>query len=192
MAKRKIKPATLLNPLPICLISCQGKESAPNILTVGALGICCFDPPMVGVAIRPNRHSHGLIVESGEFVINVPNQDLVRQVDLCGSLSGKEKDKFAAAGLTPLPAAVVGAPLVEECPINIECKVKQTMSLGTHDFFLAEVVATHMDEESLDEAGNWRGEMLRPLAYHLLSREYWSLGQRLGSHGFTKGTQSTR
>jgi len=189
MAKRKIKAATLLNPLPICLISCQGKSSPPNLITVAALGICCFDPPMVGVAIRGNRHSHALIQESGEFVINVPNQDLVRQVDLCGSLSGKEKDKFAAAGLTPLPAAMVRAPLIAECPIHMECQVKQTLSLGTHDLFLAQVVATHMDEECLDEAGNWRGETLRPLAYHLLSREYWSLGERLGSHGFTKQTQ---
>lgn len=189
MAKRKIKPATLLNPLPVCLISCQGRESAPNILTVAAIGICCFDPPLIGVAIRPNRYSHGLISESGEFVINVPNWDLVRQVDLCGSLSGKEKNKFAAAGLTPLPASMVRPPLIRECPINIECKVKQTLNLGTHDFFLSEVVATHMDEECLDEAGNWRGEMLRPLAYHLLSREYWSLGERLGTHGFTRQTQ---
>jgi flavin reductase (DIM6/NTAB) family NADH-FMN oxidoreductase RutF len=141
---------------------------------------------MVGVAIRPNRYSHGLIVESGEFVINVPNQNLVREVDLCGSSSGKERDKFAASGLTPLPAAVVKAPLIQECPINIECKVKQILNLGTHDFFLAEVVATHMDEEYVDAAGQWRGELLSPLAYHLLSREYWSLGERLASHGFTK------
>jgi len=189
MAKRKIKPATLLNPLPVSLISCQGKTSAPNLITVAALGICCFDPPMVGVAIRGSRHSHALIQESGEFVINVPNQDLVRQIDLCGSVSGREKDKFAATGLRPLPAAVVKAPLVQECPINIECRVKQTLNLGTHDLFLAEVVAAHMDEEYLDEAGNWRGEMLKPLAYHLLSREYWSLGERLGTHGFTRQPQ---
>ena len=186
MAKRKIKPATLLNPLPICLITCQAEGSAPNILTVAAIGICCFDPPLIGMAIRPSRHSHRLIMETGEFVVNVPNNDLVREVDLCGSLSGREKDKFPTVGLTPLPGEVVRTPLIKECPINLECRVKQVLNLGTHDFFLAEVVASHVDEEYLDPAGNWRGELLQPLAYHLLSREYWSLGESLGIHGFTK------
>jgi flavin reductase (DIM6/NTAB) family NADH-FMN oxidoreductase RutF len=186
MAKRKIKPATLLNPLPVCLITCQAEESLPNILTVAAIGICCFDPPMIGVSIRPSRCSHGLIKESGEFVVNVPNRDLLRQVDLCGSVSGKDQDKFFAAGLTALPAEVIRAPLIQQCPINIECQVRQIITLGSHDLFLAQVVATHMDEEYLDEAGNWRGERLQPLAYHLLSREYWSLGERLEAHGFTR------
>jgi flavin reductase (DIM6/NTAB) family NADH-FMN oxidoreductase RutF len=186
MAKRRIKPATLLNPLPVCLISCQGRESAPNILTAAAIGICCFDPPMLGVAIRSNRYSRRLIQESGEFVVNVPNQDLVSQVDLCGSISGREKDKFATFGLTPLPAQVVRAPLIQECPINLECKVRQTLTLGSHDLFLGEVVATHLDEECLDRADQWRGEAFRPLAYHLLCREYWSLGERLGAHGFSR------
>jgi flavin reductase (DIM6/NTAB) family NADH-FMN oxidoreductase RutF len=186
MAKRRINPATLLNPLPVCLISCQGKEPTPNIITVAAIGLCCFDPPIIGMAIRGSRHSHHLIEESGEFVVNVPNQDLVRKVDLCGSLSGREGDKFSAAGLTPLPGEIVRAPLIKECPINIECKIKQILALGSHDFFLGEVVATHVDEQYLDHAGKWRGEALQPLAYHLLSREYWSLGERLGKHGFAK------
>lgn len=186
MAKRRINPATLLNPLPLCLLTCQGEGSAPNILTVAAIGICCFDPPTIGVALRPSRYSHGLIKESGEFVVNVPNRDLLRQVDLCGSISGKDQDKFSAAGLTPLPGEMVRAPLIKECPINLECQVRQIMTLGTHDLFLAQVVATHMDEECLDEVGKWRGERLQPLAYHLLSREYWSLGERLEIHGFTQ------
>lgn len=186
MAKRRIKPATLLNPLPVCLITCQGKGPVPNIITVAAIGLCCFDPPIIGVAIRTNRYSHLLIKESGEFVVNVPNQDLVRQVDLCGCLSGREGSKFSAVGLTPLPGEAVQAPLIKECPINIECKVRQALVLGSHDFFLGEVVATHLDEQYLDAEGKWRGEALEPLAYHLLSREYWSLGERLGEHGFAK------
>jgi flavin reductase (DIM6/NTAB) family NADH-FMN oxidoreductase RutF len=188
MAKRRINPATLLNPLPVCLISCQGTESAPNVITVAAIGLCCFDPPVIGAAIRGNRYSHRLIVETGEFVVNVPNRDLVRQVDLCGSLSGREGDKFGKVGLTPLPAEVVRPPLIKECPINLECKVKQRVTLGSHDLFLGEVVATHLDEECLDTEGGWRGESLEPLAYHLLCREYWSLGERLGKHGFMKSS----
>lgn len=186
MAKRTIKPATLLTPLPVCLISCAGQDPPPNVLTVAAVGICCFDPPLIGVAIRPNRHSHGLITAAGEFVVNVPTPDLLREVDLCGSLSGREADKFAAAGLTPLPGTVVKAPLIQQCPINLECKIRHTLKLGTHDLFLAEVVAAHLDEECVDESGNWMGEAIRPLAYHLPSREYWSLGQPLAKHGFSR------
>jgi len=186
MAKRMIKPSTLLTPLPVCLITCPGKDSPPNVLTVAAVGICCFDPPMIGIAIRPNRHSHRLIAAAGELVVNIPSPDLVREVDLCGSLSGREVDKFGATGLTPLSATVVRAPLIQQCPINLECKVRQTLNLGTHDLFLAEVVAAHLNEECVDEAGNWKGELIRPLAYHLPSREYWSLGQRLASHGFSR------
>lgn len=152
MSRQVWKGSTLLNPEPPVLVSC-GPAGAPNLITVGWCGTICTQPSMVSISVRPERYSHHLIKESGEFVINLPTESLVRAVDWCGVKSGRDVDKFSAMHLTPSPAAKVGTVLVEESPVNLECKVTQVIPLGSHDLFLAEVVAVDVDERLLDESG---------------------------------------
>ena len=130
--KKQVSPGALLSPVPAVLISC-GTMEAPNLLTVAWAGTVCTRPPMVSISIRPERFSYPLIKESGEFVLNLPPAKIVRAVDLCGVKSGKDGDKFALAGLHPVPAAGVSAPAVAECPVSFSCKVKQVIPLGSHD-----------------------------------------------------------
>ncbi len=152
MSRQVWKGSTLLNPEPPVLVSC-GPAGAPNLITVGWCGTICTQPSMVSISVRPERYSHHLIKESGEFVINLPTESLVRAVDWCGVKSGRDVDKFSAMHLTPSPAAKVGTVLVEESPVNLECKVTQVIPLGSHDLFLAEVVAVDVDERLLYESG---------------------------------------
>ena len=176
------KPSTALLPTPVVLLSVagHGKEKA-NIITLAWVGTVCSSPPMLSVAIRPSRHSHGLVNAAREFVVNIPRADQVAAVDLAGVWSGAEHDKFKELGFTARPAKLVAAPLIEECPINIECVVRHQLALGAHDLYLAEIVATHYDEELLDSRGRLRTAELGAMAY--VDGEYWSLGERLGSYG---------
>jgi flavin reductase (DIM6/NTAB) family NADH-FMN oxidoreductase RutF len=176
------KPSTALLPTPVVLLSVagHGKEKA-NIITLAWVGTVCSSPPMLSVAIRPSRHSHGLVNAAREFVVNIPRADQVAAVDLAGVWSGAEHDKFKELGFTARPAKLVAAPLIDECPINIECVVRHQLALGAHDLYLAEIVATHYDEELLDSRGRLRTAELGAMAY--VDGEYWSLGERLGSYG---------
>jgi flavin reductase (DIM6/NTAB) family NADH-FMN oxidoreductase RutF len=176
------KPSTALLPTPVVLLSVagHGKEKA-NIITLAWVGTVCSSPPMLSVAIRPSRHSHGLVNAAREFVVNIPRAGQVAAVDLAGVWSGAEHDKFAELGFTARPATLVAAPLIEECPINIECVVRHQLALGAHDVYLAEIVATHYDEALLDSRGRLKTAELDAMAY--VDGEYWSLGERLGSYG---------
>jgi len=176
------KPSTALLPTPVVLLSVagHGKEKA-NIITLAWVGTVCSEPPMLSVAIRPSRHSHGLVNAAREFVVNIPRADQVVAVDLAGTCSGAEHDKFAELGFTARPAKHVAAPLIEECPINIECVVRHQLALGAHDLYLAEIVAVHYDEELIDSRGRLKTAELDAMAY--VDGEYWSLGERLGSYG---------
>ena len=176
------KPSTALLPTPVVLLSVAGHgKEKPNIITLAWVGTVCSAPPMLSVAIRPSRHSHGLVNAAREFVVNIPRADQVAAVDLAGVWSGAEHDKFAELGFTARPAKLVTAPLVEECPINIECVVRHQLDLGAHDLYLAEIVAVHYDEELLDSRGRLKTAELDAMAY--VDGEYWSLGERLGSYG---------
>ena len=176
------KPSAALLPTPVVLLSVAGHgKEKPNIITLAWAGTVCSTPPMLSVAIRPTRHSHRLVNAAREFVVNVPRAEQLEEVDLAGVWSGAEHDKFAELGLTPLPASQVSAPLVAECPVNIECVVRHQLALGAHDLYVAEVVAVQYDEEVLDGRGRLRPERLGLLAY--AAGEYWSLGERLGSYG---------
>jgi len=176
------KPTTALVPTPVVLLSVAGRDGGrPNLITLAWVGVACSAPPMLTVAIRPSRHSHALVDAAREFVVNIPRRDQLPLVDLAGVWSGAEHDKFAELGLTPLPASQVSAPLVAECPVNIECVVRHQLALGAHDLYVAEVVAVQYDEEVLDGRGRLRPERLGLLAY--AAGEYWSLGERLGSYG---------
>jgi len=182
MAKVTIEPGTYLYPIPAVMVTC-GPLDKPNIITLAWVGTVCSDPPMVGISIRPSRYSHGLVRQYGEFAVNVPTMDLAQVTDYCGTVSGRKVDKFAETGLTPVPAKAIATAIIAECPVNIECKVTQTLSLGAHDLFLGEVVAVQVDEDVLNEQREISLTKARPLVYG--SHRYWSLGQLLGTHGYS-------
>jgi flavin reductase (DIM6/NTAB) family NADH-FMN oxidoreductase RutF len=176
------KPSPALLPSPVVLLSVAGHgKEKPNIITLAWAGTVCSDPPMLSVAIRPTRHSHRLVDAAREFVVNVPRAGQLTEVDLAGVWSGAEHDKFKELGLTAMPASRVGAPLIEECPVNIECVVRHQLALGVHDLYIAEIVAVQYDEEVLDSRGHVRTKVLTPIS--LVEGEYWSLGERIGIYG---------
>lgn len=182
MRKHVQDGATALYPLPVVLVSC-GVEH-PNIITLAWAGTLCSLPPTVGIAVRPSRHSHGLIQQQGAFVVNLPPTGLVEAVDICGTISGRDEDKFHRCGLTPTPAVEVPVPLIAECPIHLECVVRQTLSLGSHDLFLGEVVAVQANEDLLDEQGHIDYARAGLLTY--LGGSYYGLGARVARHGFSE------
>lgn len=183
MAKLQWKPSTILNPVPAVMVTSTDSEGKPNIITVAWTGTINTHPPMLSVSIRKERFSHGLIKESGEFVVNLTTEKIVRETDLCGVKSGKNTDKFKLTGLHPEPASIVKAPLIKESPVNLECVVRQVLELGTHDMFIAEVVAVNVDEELLDVNGKLCLEKAGLIAYS--HGEYWSLKKCLGFFGFS-------
>jgi len=184
MNKREIelKTATrLAAPFGTYLISSAGSDGKPNILTVCAVTITCITPPMLGAAITRSHYSDSLIREGKEFVLNVPDAALVSAVDICGSLSGKDTDKFKAAGLTPIESTVVKPPAIAECPVNLECRVERTIELGSHDWFIGEIVAGHIREDLVSGLGKMNAHLLDPIL--TVYGEYWRLGEKLGEHG---------
>lgn len=182
MAKLQWKPGTLLAPAPPALVSC-GTMEEHNVLTAAWTGIVNSEPPMTYVSIRPQRHSHSIIKENGEFVINLPTEAIVKATDLCGVKSGRDVDKFALAGLTAEPSNLVAAPGIAECPISLECKVREVTSLGSHDMFLADIVAVDVDPKYVDEKGALHMEKAGLLAY--AHGAYFGLGEQLGTFGFS-------
>ena len=180
MSKRLLEPSPILYSVPVVLASC-GTAEKPNIITLAWAGTICSDPPMVSISIRPGRHSHGLVKASGEFVLNLPTADQVEQVDYCGTNSGRRVDKFAVCQFTPVPASAVGVPLIAQCPVNLECKVQQVLSLGTHDLFIARILAVQADEDAVTDKGKLDAARVRPMA--CLNQSYYRLGDLLGAWG---------
>ena len=178
------RPSTVLLPVPVVLVSVAGGEGErPDIVTVAWAGNVCSAPPMLSISVRPSRHSYGLLQRTHDFVVNVPRASQVRQVDFCGNASGRDVDKFAQCGFHAVPAGRVSSPLIEECPINIECVTRHRLSLGAHDLFVGEILAVHFDEDVLDSRGRLQPRKVDALAY--LHGDYWSLGEQVGSYGFT-------
>lgn len=173
----------MLYPLPVVMVSVADKEGKPNIITIAWTGTVCSNPPMVSISVRPERYSYNVIKESGEFVINLTTKDLTYATDYCGVKSGRDVDKFKEMGLTALPGKEVKAPLIGESPVNIECKVTQVIPLGSHDMFLAEVVAVHVDEKYMDEKGKFHLEKAEPIAYS--HGDYLATGELLGTFGYS-------
>ena len=190
MSKIQIKPFRPIYPTPAGLITSIAPDGRANIITLGEIfNLSLRSPTIVGIAIRKATYSHGLIAQSGEYVVNLPTTRILAEVDRCGSVSGRKVDKFAAFGLTPLPAAVVKPPLIAECPVNVECRVIGMEEVGDHDLFKGEVVAAHVDEDLLDERGRVRLDRLDVVCFmHSfdLHGEYWSLGRKLGDLWFTR------
>jgi flavin reductase (DIM6/NTAB) family NADH-FMN oxidoreductase RutF len=186
MSKKIFEPMTALLPLPAVMVSCQEQGDKPNIITIAWIGIVCSEPPMLSISIRKNRFSHNIVRKTGEFVVNITTRSLAEKTDICGNRSGRDHDKFKLTGLTPEPAAKVMPPLIKECPINLECQTRTVLELGSHDMFVAEIVATHIDEDVLDDKGRIDVKKLDPLVYCTKAREYWgALSEFIGGYGYT-------
>ncbi len=182
MGKIEKRPSTILMPLPAALITCSYRDEKPNIITLSWIGIVCSDPPMLSISVRQNRYSYHMIKNSGEFVVNLTFENNHKEVDFCGTKSGRQYDKFKEMGLTPLKGSIVMAPLIKECPINHECVVKSSQLLGSHEMFVADIVKTHVDAEILDENGKIDPARVFPLAYHAGTWEYRKTGEILSTY----------
>ena len=182
--KRTLKPSSILNPVPVVMVSCGETMDEYNIITVAWTGTVCSNPPMCYISMRPERHSYDIIKRTGHFVINLVTTDLVSRTDWCGVRSGKKYNKFLETDLTPVKASKVKAPLIYECPVNIECEVKQIIPLGSHDMFLAEVVAIHADERLFDRKTDELQLYKANLAAYSHG-QYFGLGKILGKFGFS-------
>ena len=182
MPKINWKPGTLLAPAPPALVT-SGDGERSNVFTAAWTGIVCSEPPMTYVSIRRERFSHGIISETREFVINLPCEAIARATDLCGVRSGRDGDKFALAGLTREPSHQVAAPTIAECPVSLECRVREIIPLGSHDMFLADIVSVGVDPRFVDEKGALHMEICGLLAY--AHGAYFGLGKQLGTFGFS-------
>jgi len=185
--RKNLPPTPMLFPTPVVLVTSIDEAEKPNIITLAWVGVVNSEPPMIGLSIRPERYSHDCVKRSREFVVNLPSAEMVRKVDACGVLLGRETDKFAAMGWKPVPAQKVKPPLIDECPVQMECQVKEVISLGSHDLFLGKIVALHVKEEIQKEKGRIDITKALPLVFCPGANEYWNLGKCIGHYGFTKG-----
>ena len=183
MCKIDFKPGNMLYPLPAVLVSCAAPDRAPNIFTAAWTGTVCTNPPMVSISVRPERYSHRMIKETGEFVINLTTEALVSAVDYCGVRSGRDVNKWKEMNLTPIPSQKVKAPSIAESPVNIECQVERVENLGSHDMFVAKVVVVQVEEKYMDERGGFHLENAQPIVYS--HGEYFMLGSSLGRFGYS-------
>lgn len=181
MSKKLIKAGTLLAPLPAVMVTVGDMEKS-NIITVAWTGVVCSYPPRVYVSIRHDRFSYETLCKTGEFVINLTSQELLPCCDYCGIRSGRDEDKFAEMGLTKVAADFVATPLIEQSPINLECKVFQTLNLGSHDMFLADVLAMHADDSIVDDNGGINYQLAHLVNYQ--HGNYYATGKQLGRFGF--------
>ena len=189
MTKTVWKPGTMLYPLPPVMVTC-GTMEKPNVLTIAWTGILNSEPAMTYISVRPSRYSHDLIKNSGEFVINLTTAKMLKAADYCGVKSGKDTNKLQETGLTLLPCDKVKAPMIEQSPLSLECRVTEIKPLGSHDLFLAKIVAVHVEEELLDENGRFELEKSGLVAF--CHGAYYALGGKLGSFGFSVEKKKTR
>lgn len=200
MAKQAFKPGNMLYPLPAVMVSCQYPNehdpectnpdlaNKPNIITVAWAGTVCTNPPMLSISVRPERYSYHMIEKSGEFVVNLTTEALVRATDYCGVRSGRDVDKFKEMHLTPLASREVSVPGIAESPVNIECRVREIKPLGSHSMILADVVAVTIDDDYMDEKGKFHLNATGLVTYS--HGEYFLLGKKLGTFGYSVAKKS--
>lgn len=189
MKKQHWPGGAMLAPVPPALVSC-GTVEKPNALTVGWTGILNTQPPKTYISVRPERYSYELIKNSGEFVINLPVESIVKAVDYCGCRSGAKEDKLSKCGLTASPCVKVTAPQIDQSPVSLECKVRQIVPLGTHDMFIADIVGVNVADSLVDEKGKLHLAKAGLCAY--AHGEYFSLGKKIGDFGFSVRKKSTQ
>ena len=177
--KQSIHPQATLAPIPTVLVT-SGNMEKSNILTIAWTGIINSEPPMLYISIRQTRYSYSLIKENMEFVVNLPDEKLVRETDFCGTKSGKEIDKFKEANLTKEAAKIVKPPLIKECPVNIECKVKEIKNLGSHDMFIADIVNINIEEELIN---NGKINLAKANLLGYFGSEYYIANKKVGDRG---------
>ncbi|MEW6358803.1 MAG: flavin reductase family protein [Planctomycetota bacterium] len=182
--KAKLPPFEALYPLPVVLLTCRDDKGKSNFMTVAWVGIVSSDPPQLSVSVRPSRYSYSILEKAGYFVVNVPNVAILEKVDRAGCISGRDVDKWKEIGLTPMPSDLAGAPLIAECPVNIECKTRQYLSLGAHDMFIGKILSVHANKDILDADGSVNFAKAQPFVFN--HGEYWSLGQKIGGFGMSK------
>ena len=182
--KQNWKAGTMISPVPAVMVSCGSMDGEHNIITIAWTGTICSEPAMCYISVRKERHSYSMIKSSGEFVINLTTQALARATDWCGVRSGRDFDKFDFCGLTPQSCPNLSAPAIAESPVNIECKVRQVIELGSHDMFIAEVVGVMVDDSLLDPQSG-KLDLGRAGLLGYAHGEYYALGEKLGTFGWT-------
>ena len=184
MGKQTWKAGNMVYPLPAVMVSCADKKGNDNIITVAWTGTVCTNPAMAYISVRPERHSYKMIRETEEFVINLTTEQLAYAADWCGVRSGRDYDKWKEMKLTRGKAETLAyVPIIEESPVNIECKVVEVKELGSHHMFLAEVKAVRVDEKYMNESGKFELSKTRLLAYS--HGEYFGLGKSMGTFGWS-------
>lgn len=184
MAKQIWKPGNMVYPLPAVMVSTADKNGKDNIITVAWTGTICTNPAMLYISVRPERYSYHIIKESGEFVVNLTTEELAKATDWCGVRSGRDVDKWKEMKLTRGKCDTLQyAPLIEESPVNIECKVENIMELGSHHMFVAKVQAVQVDERYMQANGKFDLVASKLLAYS--HGEYYALGEKLGTFGYS-------
>lgn len=195
MGKQNWKPGNMLYPLPAVMVSCQygdavdpsctnpALQGKPNIITVAWAGTVCTNPPMLSISVRPERYSYHMIESSGEFVVNLTTEKLAYATDFCGVRSGRDIDKFKELHLTPLPSKHIKVPGIAESPVNIECKVREILPLGSHHMILADVLGVTVDDTYLDEKGKFDLNSANLITYS--HGEYFLMGKKLGTFGYS-------
>ena len=183
MSKESWKPGNMLYPVPAVMVSCKRPGEKANIITLAWAGTICSDPAMLSISIRPERYSHDIIVETGEFVVNLVSAKLAKACDWCGVKSGRDMDKFKEMRLTEYKSEYLETPAIDESPVNIYCKVKKIEKLGSHDMFIAEVIGVTVDDKYMDEKGRFDLKAANLMAYS--HGEYFLLGEKVGSFGYS-------
>ena len=191
MGKQIWKPGNMLYPLPAVMVSTADRNGEDNIITVAWTGTVCTNPAMLYISVRPERYSYHMIRESGEFAVNLTTERLAKATDWCGVRSGRDADKWKETGLTRGKAERLQfAPVIEECPVNKECRVTEVKELGSHHMFLAEVLAVQAEEECMREDGKFELNSAGLIAYS--HGEYFSLGESHGRFGWSVKKEKKR
>lgn len=187
--RKMLNAGTILAPLPAVMVSCGTTEKA-NVFTAAWTGILCTRPAVTYISVRPSRYSYGIIKETGEFAINLTTSKMVRETDFCGMKSGRDMDKIKKCGLHTAPSFRINAPIISESPLSLECKVKDIIPLGSHDMFIADIIAVNADGRYIDSKGKINLQQAGLMAYS--HGEYFSLGRKLGSFGYSAAKRSAR
>lgn len=191
MSKVTFKPGTMVNPVPVVMVSCGETPEEYNIITIAWTGIVNSEPPMTYISVRKSRHSHAIIERSGEFVINLSTEELAKTTDYCGVKSGREINKFHDQKLTPVKGEFVKCPMIQESPVNIECRVKEVHHYPSHDMFVADILTVHADESLMSEKGKLQLEKAKLICYN--HGEYYGIQKKpLGKFGFSVMKSKTR
>ena len=190
MARTYWKPGTIVYPLPAVMVSCGENPEEYNIITIAWTGTINSDPPMCYISVRPGRHSYDIIKRTGEFVINLTTEKLAKATDWCGCRSGRKYNKWEEMNLTPAPAKMVKAPIIEESPVNIECRVKDIVELGSHHMFISEVVSVSVDDTYMNDKQAFSFSKANPLVYS--HGHYFGIGKRIGKFGWSVEKKKTK